>query len=335
MLPDLDAFLVALYCIIDDLYREHFAEPRSHRPGRKPELSDSEVLTILILGQYLHRSERQIIRHAARHWRAYFPRLLSQSATNRRARDLAYVVVRLIPLLASIQEEPSAYEVLDSLPVPLMRRCRGEEHKLFGPEADVGRAGADRDFYYGCQLLLSVQDHGAITGFVVGPASTNVRWLAEDLLCWRTGLGQIPWSADDLPRLNKRKNGGVTGPKGPIWPREAVGAWTAGPYVADGGFSGKAWLPHWRNDYQALVMTPEGYQGSGNELAKSEHRKWRHVIETVNSHLEAALHLAFPLARCRWGLLARVAAKLAAFNAALLINRSFDRPAFAVATLFS
>jgi hypothetical protein len=55
----------------------------------------------------------------------------------------------------------------------------------------------------------------------------------------------------------------------------------------------------------------------------------------VNHHLEEALHLFFPKARSRWGLLTRIAAKLAAFNLAILLNRLFGRGDFAVATLFS
>ena len=45
MTVDLDTFLVALYTIVDDLYQEHFAPLKPRRPGKRPELSDSEVVT--------------------------------------------------------------------------------------------------------------------------------------------------------------------------------------------------------------------------------------------------------------------------------------------------
>src|SRR5512133_2435488 len=271
MALDLDTFLVALYTVVDDLYREHFAEARSRRPGRRPELSDSEVLTLLICGQFFGRSERWMVRHAARSWKSYFPRLLSQSATNRRGRYLCFVLIRLVPLVASRleQELPSAYQALDSLPVPLMRQARGRAHRLFADEADVGVGGADKSFYYGCQLLLSVGSQGAVKGFVLGSASTNVRWLADCLLAWRRNPRLDPWTAEDLPDINRRRNGGMTGPKGPIWPQDAVGAWTRGPYIADSGFSGACWLPHWEADYQARVLTPESY-GPGSTWERAE-----------------------------------------------------------------
>ncbi len=42
---DLDTFLVALYTIVDDLYQQHVAGTKPVRPGPRPTVSDSEVLT--------------------------------------------------------------------------------------------------------------------------------------------------------------------------------------------------------------------------------------------------------------------------------------------------
>src|SRR5450759_1925140 len=220
---DFDTFLVALYTTVDDLYRLHLAPHKPNRPGSGPRFSDSEVLTILLCGQWLGKSEREATRHARLHWLGYFPRLLSQGQMNRRARDLAGVLVQMVPLVASqLRAELAAYQVLDGLPVPLMRRCRGKRHKLFADEADVGKGGADKDFYYGVQLLLSVTPEGIITGFILGPASTNIRWLAEDLLCWRIDPQGEPWKAEDLPPSNKRTGSNYVGPRGPIWTRGGV-----------------------------------------------------------------------------------------------------------------
>lgn len=333
---DLDTFLVALYTTVDDLYQEHIALHKPRRPGHRAELTDSEVLTIVISGQWSGHSERWIVRHAKEHWQAYFPRLLSQSATNRRARDLAGVLVHLVPAVASrLEAELSAYQVMDSLPVPLLRQCRGRKHRLFANEADVGVGGADKVFYYGCRLLLDIASSGAITGFLLGPASTNDRWMAENLLCWKTNPYWSPWTAVDIPHLNKRKNGGMTGPKGPIWPRDAVGSPSSQPYIADAGFGGALWEDHWARDYDVRVLTPQGYRGQGADRARAQHKVWRHVVETVNAHLEDDLHLHFPKAKSTWGLLTRIAAKLVAFNLGIWLNRIFGRPDLAIATIFS
>src|SRR5262245_44192774 len=99
MTLDFDTFLVALYTLIDDSCRARLAPQLGRRPGKPPTMSDSEVLTLALYAQWLRRSERALVRHARKHWRAYVPCLLSQSAYNRRSRRLAGLLIPLGPLI--------------------------------------------------------------------------------------------------------------------------------------------------------------------------------------------------------------------------------------------
>lgn len=336
MTVEFDTFLVALYTVVDDLYRAHLAPHKPRRPGRQPDVADSEVLTLALLGHWLGRSERGLGRYAARHWQTYFPRLLDHSAFNRRVRDLAGVLVALGPLVArELGAALTAYQALDGMPVPLARRCRGTRHRLFGVEAAIGRGGSDRDWYFGCHLLVAVTAEGAITGFVLGPADTDGRWLADALLCWRCDPTAVPVQPDALPPSH-HQGGGRRGPTGPIWPASGAGAWSAGPYLGDRGFRGEAWAAHWDADYGADVRTHATYQPEDvADGARRLHAAERQVVETVNGQLADTFHLQYPGAKTRWGLLARIAAKLAALNVGLWLNRYFGRRPFALATLFS
>ncbi len=329
-----DTFLVALYTIVDDLFRAHFAPHKPLRRGAKPTLTDSEVLTIAIIAQWFGSSERALVRYAHEHWRGYFPRLLSQSATNRRARDLAGVLTQMVPLVAVyLQKELPLYQAIDGVPVPLMRVCRGRRHRLFADEAGIGKGGSDRHWYFGCELLLSVTPHGVITGFLVGPAGSEERWLADAFFSWRANPRSIPWTREDVPPSNKRTSANYVGPKGPIWPREGVGEPSPVAYIADGNFSGPVWTEHWSSDYGARVITRKCYVGESAEKLKRHLSGFRQIIETVNGHLECALHLHFPRARGRWGLMMRIAAKLVAFNLGIWLNRLLGRPSLAIPTL--
>ncbi len=332
---DLDTFLVALYTVVDDTYKQFAAPFKPRRRGHKPELSDSEVLTLLMLTQWSHDSERALLRYAAKHWRRYFPRLLDQSAFNRRARDLGGVAVALSPSVAQgLGAALAPYQVLDSVPVPLARRCRGHHHHLFGLEAQIGRGGSDDEWYYGSQLLAAVTDEGVITGFLLGPANTSTRWLAEAFLCWRQDPQAQPWGPADLPPSHKR-GGRRKGPTGPIGPTPAVGAPTSVPYLGDGAFSGLAWTTHWYRDYGAAVLTRQAMHGEQAAQAQQQHSQRRQIIETVNAALDEVFALAFPRAHTLWGLVTRIAAKILAFNIGIQINRLFGRPDLAFATLFS
>ena len=51
MALDLDTFLVTVYCVIDDLYHETFAAHKPVWPGAEPEMSDSELLSVVVLTQ--------------------------------------------------------------------------------------------------------------------------------------------------------------------------------------------------------------------------------------------------------------------------------------------
>lgn len=247
---DLDTFLTTVYCIVDDLYRAHCAAHKPVRPGPTPTLSDSELLTLALVAQWQpHRSERAAIRHAAAHWRTYFPALLGQSGCNRRIRDLCGVLAALAPLLGArvaARGGGGTHAVLDAVPVPVMRRCRGVRHRLFAAEAAIGHGGSDGDWYYGLHLLTRVSDHGAITGWLAAPADTDVRWSAETLLRWqRDPTLPVPTPAEMIAALGPShvKGGGRRGDDGAARPaaghRRGGGRGRASRIVASGGGHGR------------------------------------------------------------------------------------------------
>jgi hypothetical protein len=330
---EVETFLIAVYTLVDDLYQTQIAPTLPVRRGRRPALSDSEVLTLLLLGQWLGNSERGLLRHAHAYWRSYFPQLLSQSAFNRRARNLGSICAQLMLLVArELGCAASLYQVVDTVPVPLAQLCRGKHHRLFAADAAIGRGGRDKHFYYGQALLLSVAADGPIAGFVVGPASTEGRWLLDALLGWRHAPTQPLWTVDDLPP-RKRKDPYV-GPTGPRWWPGAAGAYSAAPYIADDGFCGAAWVDHWQSDCRVQVFTCQQYGRQAPPALKRNHHGWRQIIETANAILDQALHLARPAAKTVWGLVTRLTAKCAAYNVGIWVNRQLGRPDLAIDSLF-
>lgn len=335
---DTDTLLTAVYCILDDLYRLHAAPHKPVRPGAAPCMSDSEVLTLAVLAQWHPlRQETRVLRYARRHWRAYFPRLLHQSAFNRRARDLWGVFAALAPHVAARLHTalgPASYAAVDALPVPLMRRCRGDRHRLFADEAAVGHGGSDGDWYYGVHLLTCVSDHGAITGWVTAPANTDERWAAESLLRWQHLPAACAPTVDELrPVLgaSHRAGGGRRGPTGPIAPALAAGHAAAPVWVADRGYRGEAWRQHWQERWGVSVLTRADYR----TLPPADRDAWgawlsgtRQVVERVHAALTTVYHAPFPQARSWWGLLTRMGAKVLAHNLSLLLAHQHHLPLF-------
>jgi hypothetical protein len=80
---DTDTFLTLLFVQIDDFFQRE-GTPEARRPGPKAALNRSEVLCLVIFGQWgCFGSERDFSRYASRHVRAAFPDLGAYSQFNR------------------------------------------------------------------------------------------------------------------------------------------------------------------------------------------------------------------------------------------------------------
>jgi hypothetical protein len=332
--------ITGLYCVIDDLMREQFSILKPTRPGRRPDMDDSEIITLLVLAQW-HRgnSARAFLAYASNHLHSFFPRLLSPSAFNRRAHDLVGVMCALAPAIreratAALRLPAPTHEILDGVPVPLMRNCRGQLHRTFRDEAALGRGGSDKAWYYGLKMLGAVDSHGFISGLVAGPANTEERWLAEALLRWRHDPElPAPSSEEMAPILGPthRAGGKRKGPSGPLGPQAAVGTRIAACEITDLNYDGAAWQEHWRNGYGVLVLTEAVYRSLTEEERRPAAR-WLHglrqTVETVFSRLVDTFSLKFPRARTLWGVYVRLTAKAAAHNLSVYLNHLFGQSPF-------
>ena len=335
MVIDLDTFLVARYPIVDDLYQQPAAPAQPRRPGPAPVLSASEVLPLALCMQWRGRSERAFLRSVRQHWRAYCPRVLSQSAYNRRCRDVAGVLGAFGPLVArELGAAQAVDEAVDTVAVPLLRRCRGRSQRLFAAEAAFGRGGSDKAWYYGCKLLLAVTPGGGVTGFVLAPATMADRGIADALLCWRGDPRAPPLHLADFPSPIRHNGPPSVGPTGPRWPPSGAGTRSGGPYIAADGFFGAWWQHHWWQPYGAPLLAPQNYRRPQAVAAKRQHARWRQIVETLNGHLTRPVGFHFPGARSKPGLLPRIAAKLLALHVGIWLTQLFGRPALALTTLF-
>ena len=105
--------------------------------------------------------------------------------------------------------------------------------------------------------------------------------------------------------------------------------------LTDGGFSGKRRINHWRLEYDARVIAPRASNIKGDKPGKTMRwlRKHRQIIETVFARLVQNFRLHRINAHSENGMLARIAAKMAAYNIGVLFNRRCGRPDGAMATL--
>lgn len=323
---DLETFLTTLYVLTDDLYE---SEIRKHMPisgGPTPKLSDSEVLCLGLAAQWRRgvpwQSERGFVRYALAHLRSYFPGMTTQSAFNRRLRRLWGAFLLLQQVLVGRLAAPPYCEIVDSVPVRVASGARRFKPGWLAGIARSGKGGTD-GFFFGLRLLVSVTPDAFVTGWTMGSGNVQEHWLLELLLSTRCGqpqFGRIPSSKDGPPQP----------PKEWLAPFVTAGPLRANLVLGDLGFIGENWQGHWLASYGVQVQTSD-------TLPKGGLRRWfhaiRHNVETAFAHLDTVFGLGNPNAHTTWGLLTRIAAKMAAYNLGVQINRLFDRPDFAFASL--
>jgi hypothetical protein len=325
---DLETFLVALYVIVDDLYQRDIHPMMPASGGPPADMSDSEVLCLGLAAQWRSgvpwKSERGVLRSAQKHLRHFFPTLLSQSAFNRRLRRLggAYSVLQKAVAQTLVTAQDS--EGMDGFPIPVAPGARSFHPGGLADIARSGTGGNDR-YFYGVRMMLGLRCQGVATGWAVAAGNVQERWVAELRLSTRAGH----------PRVQGPLHPETPQPKGPpptegMSPAPSGGAASPKPMMTDSGFRGADWLAHWADAYGAQVC-PKPQRAS-----RAQRRRWssaRQVVETTLSHLTENFGLKYPGAHPGWGLLTRVAAKVAAYNLGIVINRLLGRPDFAFGTL--
>jgi hypothetical protein len=336
---DLETLLTTVYVLVSDWYNEHIEKRKPTRPGPKPRLRDSEVLTLALVGQWRvgvpWQSERGLVRWAnSPEGKRMFPGMLQRSQFNERVRDLYGVFVQLQQDLAAWLSGPDdIYECVDCAPLPAFsnsQALRDKAHWLF--ESTTGRGGTSGGYFYGDHLLISTLPCGAVTGWILATAYIQDRWLLEAFVSSRAGHAQLvgpPHSTDVI------KSKRPTPPTGFIGPSAATGTGNTRPYLADKGFNGRLWQRHWKRRYDATVITVPPYNTP--EAWPADLRRWlasfRQIVDTVFARLDTTFGMKRLNAHSRWGQLTRIAAKLAAYNLGLFINRLLNRPIGALATL--
>jgi hypothetical protein len=303
---DPETFLVELYVLVDE-FGKSLPPPRC-RPGPSPSLWPSEVVTLALYSQWARfRSERDFYRFANARLRPYFPRLPSRPQLNRLLRQQQSALTAFALWLAQrLGAAMAPYEVLDGTAVPTRNAKRRGRGWLVGL-ADIGKC-LRRGWIYGLRLLVCTTPAGIISGWGVGPASSNDRALAETLFAGR---------ATPLPRL------------------ASVGTPASGIYVADAGFAGQACEAHWETAFHVRLVAPSLARAVPAWTACEQ--RWlagrRQIVESVIARLQQAFRLDAERPHGLDGVLARLAAKVGLHNVCLWLNRQHGRPDLALADL--
>ena len=324
---DLETFLVALYVIVDDFYQSDIKPCMPAGGGPPAQMSNSEMLCLGLAAQWRSgvpwKSERGIMRYVRKHLRHLCPIALTQSAFNRRLRRLWGAFILIQDAVAD-QLAQDDYDVMDGFPIPVAHGARSFNPGWLADIARIGKGGNDR-YFYGVRMMMVINQNGVATGWALASGTVQERWVAELLFSTRAGIPGLQGPLDAQGQKPK-----VAPPEEWMAVVPSSGAASQKPILSDGGFRGDDWLEHWAKAYGARVYPLP-------KAAPRAERRWlssaRQVVETTFANLSESFGLKYPGAHSTWGLLMRVAAKVAAYNLGMMSNRLLGRPDFAFATL--
>ncbi|PHM21988.1 IS982 family transposase [Xenorhabdus budapestensis] len=177
-------FIIWVFCWVDDNLTQLQQGMRFRSRGLPPKLSDAEVITMEVIGEFLGFStDKGIWTYFCDHWRDWFPGLGSRANFAKQASNLWAVKQKLqekLAMLLGAFDRP--IHIIDGFPLPVCGFKRAKGSANFKGQADYGYCAAKNETYYGFKGHLMIDETGVVTGLTVTPASCSEREAAWDLV---------------------------------------------------------------------------------------------------------------------------------------------------------
>ena len=290
LIATFEDFILLVYTIIDDLYKQFVPASVSQRRNvDTAKMSDPEIITLSICGELVGiDSENAWYSFVKRNYRHLFPKLCSRTRFNRTRRALLQVTELLRQeLVQSFPIPSSSYFVIDSFPLPVCKFGRARYCRSFRADgANYGRCPSKKETYFGFKVHALVTLEGYITAFEVTPASVDDREGLRDLAQNHFGL----------------------------------------VILGDKGYAGENLYDDMRRKGICLMsLKPSNYKKNWPREIRQLVFRFRRRVETVFSQLSGQLNAERVLAKSFRGLCTRLQNKVLGHNLCMAFNSIFQQ----------
>ena len=282
-------FIITVYCLVCEQYHMvTHAAPIRHG-GFEPTLTDEEVITIELCGEFFKvGGDQEIFDHFQTYYREWFPGLRDRTTFVRQAANLWQVKAAIQQRLTVVSgQADDPVQIIDTLPLPVCGYTRSARDRCFKPQADYGFCAAKQLKYYGFKLGLRLSRAGMITHFPLWPARPHEVQLLDDLLAGF--VGTVPADKGFIDQVRQR-------------------------LLAEQG---------------VMLITPPRRNMTATHPPKvlRVYKRLRKRIETVGSHLTERFALARIRVRDLWHFQHRLIRKVLAHTVAVFLNLQLGRAA--------
>ena len=290
MSNELDTLLTALYVELEDRVLPCLGCSRAHRRGRKPSLSEAELLCLVVAQQLLGvASERHWIRYARTNLSQMFPHLPGQSGYGKRVRSAGPLIAAVITELArDVASWHDLLRLVDSTPLPCAASRETVRRSDLAGHAGYGYCASHTRYFWGFRLYLICTTEGM--PIIWGLASPNI--------------GEREVVAALLEHDHHLVRAGQV-------------------LLGDKNFAGRQFEAALREDLGIHLIRPDRKDEPTRHGTLARCRQW---IEAVFDTLKGQLTLEAHGGRTLAGVYARVAARLLALAAAIWHNEHIGAP---------
>lgn len=282
-------FIIAVFCLVDDQLKKIILGQRLRTGGFPPKLTDSEVITMDIVGEFLGEdTDVGIWKYFKTHWLKLFPRLGSRSNYVKQSASLWNFKQKIQEKLSkSMGSFLDPLHMADGFPIHVCHFSRANSSSLFKDSATYGYCAAKKETYYGFKGNIVISSEGIISGITVTAANIDER---ESL-----------WEI-------------ISGLRGIV--------------IADKGLIGNEFREELRDHLNLNLHTPLR-SNMEDPRSKSFIRwlvSTRRLVETVIGQLSDRFNIEKVRARDLWHFTNRIARKVLAHTVATAINKSLGNP---------
>lgn len=287
-------YIVTTYVFIDDYFKKFLFHSQLRKRGFEPKLTDSEVVTMEVVGEYLGlHTDTAIYRYFKRHWQTLFPQLLHGSNYVRHCANLWKMKYQFYRYLVKNKEH--WIQILDSMPIQVCKFVRAKHSRLFKDSANYGKWCGQT--FFGYRLHMKISSYGMIHNFILAAASVQDIHFVEPLL----GDDRGGWGIAD-----KGYRSAAVQQK--LWYQRRFYLHTA---------------KH-RNEKRESPLPKQTIRKLSG---------MRRLIETVGGQLEEQFAIKTTKARDVWHLLNRIIRKIASHTFGVFLNMSLKRNPFNLVSL--
>jgi len=176
----IEDLIIKIYIIVDDFLK---TLPTLRKRGPSPQLTDAEVITMEIVGEFFgHGSDKEIYDYFRIHWLDWFPKIGCRTAFTRQLANLWNVKLQLHKAVVQCISPNNDLFLFDGIPIPTCNPKRMNRRNHFYGIGGFGYCAAKDKKYFGFKGHAVTNQHGLIVNFTFAPANIDERDVMPQLV---------------------------------------------------------------------------------------------------------------------------------------------------------